>query len=155
MQLYIIQSTNVKFMLYYNYVRCNTQEKLDGGYLFVLSLQLSVHLQYFKQKAKKKNTKGKRQYGGRNTYIHITEILSNMKKLNSCKKSANTTKKEQSQTIKTELSKELGKLEEQVKELLQKIVQKDNDRKQEGKILDIFRNKSGVPGKKQNRENAS
>ena len=31
--------------------------------------------------------------------------------------------------VKTELSKELGKLEEQVKELLQKIVQKDNDRK--------------------------
>ena len=70
-----------------------------------------------------------------------------MKRLNSCKKSANTTKKEQSQTIKTELSKELQKLEEQVKELLQKIVQKDNDRKQEGKILDIFRNNSGVPGK--------
>ena len=49
--------------------------------------------------------------------------------------------------VKTELSKKLGKLEEQVKELLQKIVQKDNDRKQEGKKLDICRNKSGVPGK--------
>ena len=48
------------------------------------------------RKLKKKKNKGKRQYGGRNTYIHIIEILSNMKRLNSCKKSANTTKKEQS-----------------------------------------------------------
>lgn len=45
---------------------------------------------------KLKKKKGKRQYRGRNTYIHIIEILSNMKRLNSCKKSANTTKKEQS-----------------------------------------------------------
>lgn len=95
MELYIIQSTSVKFMLYYNYVRCNTWEKLDGGYLFVLSLQLSV-LYNISNRKLKKNTKGKRQYGGRNTYIHIIEILSNMKRLNSCKKSANTTKKEQS-----------------------------------------------------------
>ena len=47
-----------------------------------------------------------------------------MKRLNSCKKSANTTKKEQSQTIKTELSKELGKLEEQVKNFCKKLYKK-------------------------------
>ena len=139
-------------MLYYNYVRHNTQ-KLDGGYFLYYLCNFLCIYNNFKQKAKKK--KGKRQYRGRNTYIHIIEILSNMKRLNSCKKSANTTKKEQSQTIKTELSKELRKLEEQVKELLQKIVQKDNNRKQEGKKLDIFRNKSGVPEKTKKLKNLS